>query len=122
MTASAADLPARSRLGAIFAEPEAVRVEVYQSVEYPAPIVGFNLLPDPPWARGGYYYGSSWSYYYPGPYYGGPYYTHGGRLPYVCGLYSYCLFNGEAPNSSFPPPLLKHSAGRRFGCRLDALP
>ncbi len=91
MTASAADLPARSRLGAIFAEPEAVRVEVYQSVEYPAPIVGFNLLPDPPWARGGYYYGSSWSYYYPGPYYGGPYYTDGGRLPYVRGLYGYCF-------------------------------
>ena len=51
MTANAADLPARSRLGAIFAEPEEVRVEVYQSVEYPAPIIGFNLLPDPPWAR-----------------------------------------------------------------------
>jgi hypothetical protein len=46
MTASAADLPARSRLGAIFAEPEEVRVDVYQSVEYPAPIIGFNLLPD----------------------------------------------------------------------------
>ena len=44
-----------------------------------------------PWARGGYYYGSSWSYYYPGPYYGGPYYTAGGRLPYVCGLYGYCF-------------------------------
>ena len=40
---------------------------------------------------GGYYYGSSWSYYYPGPYYGGPYYTDGGRLPYVCGLYGYCF-------------------------------
>ena len=56
MTANAADLPARSRLGAIFAEPEDLRVEVYQSVEYPAPIIGFNLLPDPPWARGGYYW------------------------------------------------------------------
>jgi hypothetical protein len=86
MTASAADLPARSRLGAIFAEPD-----VYRSVEYVAPIIGFNLLPDPPWARGGYYYGSSWSYYYPGPYYGGPYYTDGGRLSYVCGLYGYCF-------------------------------
>jgi hypothetical protein len=43
------------------------------------------------WARGGYYYGSSWSYYYPGPYYGGPYYTDGARLPYVCGLYGYCF-------------------------------
>jgi hypothetical protein len=91
MTASAAALPARSRLGAIFAEPEGVRVDVYRSVEYVAPIIGFNLLPDPPWARGGYYYGSSWSHYYPGPYYGGPYYTDGGRLPYVCGLYGYCF-------------------------------
>jgi len=51
MTANAADLPARSRLGAIFAEPEEVRVEVYRADEYPAPIIGFNLLPDPPWAR-----------------------------------------------------------------------
>ncbi len=91
MTANAADLPARSRLGAIFAEPEEVRVEVYRADEYPAPIIGFNLLPNPPWARGGYYYGSSWSYYYPGPYYGGPYYTDGGRLPYVCGPYGYCF-------------------------------
>src|SRR5437868_14041814 len=89
MTANAADLPARSRLGAIFAEPEEVRVEVYQSVEYPAPIIGFNLLPDPPWARGGYYYGSSWSYYYPGPYYGGPYTDYAFPLPYLCGLYGY---------------------------------
>src|SRR5258707_6085099 len=92
MTASAADLPARSRLGAIFAEPEAVRVEVYQSVEYPAPIVGFNLLPDPPWARGGYYYGSSWSYYYPGPYYGGALYNEPRRPASVCGLVGCCVF------------------------------
>jgi hypothetical protein len=91
VTASAADLPARSRLGAIFAETEEGRVVPYRSVEYSAPIIGFNLLPDPPWARGAYYYGSSWSYYYPGPYYGGPYYTDGARLPYVCGLYGYCF-------------------------------
>ena len=89
MAASAADLPAQSRLGAIFAAPEEVRVVAYRSVEYSAPIIGFNLLPDPPWARGGYYYGSSWSYYYGGPYYGGPT-VLGGRLPYVCGLYGYC--------------------------------
>src|SRR5258706_6003528 len=80
MTANAADLPARSRLGAIFAEPEEVRVEVYRADEYPAPIIGFNLLPNPPWARGGYYYGSSWSYYYPRPYYGGA--PHNGRWPH----------------------------------------
>jgi hypothetical protein len=93
MTASAADLPVQSRLGAIFAESPDVRVGAYRTVEYAysAPIISFNLLPYPPWARGGYYYGSSWSYYYPGPYYGGPYYTDGGRLPYVCGLYGYCF-------------------------------
>jgi hypothetical protein len=91
MTAGAADLPAQSRLGAIFAEPVEVRVVPYRSVEYSAPIIGFNLLPDPPWARGGYYYGSSWSYYYPGPYYGGPYTDYAFRLPYVCGLYGYCF-------------------------------
>src|SRR5881396_3108213 len=83
MAASAADLPAQSRLGAIFAAPEEVRVVAYRSVEYSAPIIGFNLLPDPPWARG--------SYYYPGPYYGGPYTDYAFRLPYVCGLYGYCF-------------------------------
>jgi hypothetical protein len=88
--ASAADLPTQSRLGAIFAEPvEAPRI-AYQTVEREAPIIPYNLLPNPPWNRGGYYYGSSWSYYYPGPYYGGPYDTDGARLPYVCGLYGYC--------------------------------
>ena len=49
----------------------------------------FNGLPNSPWNRGGYYYGSSWSYD-SGPYYGGPLVFSGGRLPYVCGLYGYC--------------------------------
>ena len=56
---------------------------VYQTAEREAPIIPFNLLPNPPWNRGNYYYGSSWSWYYPGPYYGGPYDTDGARLPYV---------------------------------------
>jgi hypothetical protein len=90
MTASAADLPRQSRLGAIFAERAEVRADAYRTAETSAPVIAFNLLPDPPWNRGGAYYGSSWSYYYPGPYYGGPYYTDGARLPYVCGLYGYC--------------------------------
>lgn len=89
-TASAADLPVQSRLGAIFAEPAEVGVDFYPAREYSAPVIGYNLLPVLPWERGGYYYGSPWSYYYPGPYYGGPYYTEGARLPYVCGLYGYC--------------------------------
>jgi hypothetical protein len=90
IAASAADLPRQSPLGAIFAEPGEVRVEADRNVEHPAPVIAFNLLSNPPWNRGGYYYGSSWSYYYPGPYYGGPYATDGARLPYVCGFYGYC--------------------------------
>src|SRR3984893_19425978 len=90
ITAGAAALPTQSQLGAIFAEPAEVRPYVYLSREYSAPIIPYNLLPNPPWNRGIYNYGSSWSYYYPGPYYGGPYYTDGARLPYVCGLYGYC--------------------------------
>jgi hypothetical protein len=98
MAASAADLPAQSRLGAIFAEPAEVRsVRPYpeRSTERTARIIPYNLLPSPPWNRGGYYYGSPWSYYYPGPYYGGPYYGEryfwdSWRLPYACGLYGYC--------------------------------
>jgi hypothetical protein len=92
--ASAADLPTQSRLGAIFEERvevrPVVRTRVYREPEYSAPRFGFNLVPLLPWERGGYYYGSPWSYYNPGPYYGGPYDTDGARLPYVCGLYGYC--------------------------------
>jgi hypothetical protein len=92
MAASAADLPARSQLGVIFAEPAEVPPPiVYHSVEIPAPIITYTNLPDPLWNRGTYNYGSSWSWYNPGPYYGGPYYGDGARLPYVCGLYGYCF-------------------------------
>ena len=88
VTADAADLSTQSRLGAIFAEP--APVVVYQRVRDEAPIIPWNLFPNPNWNRGNYNYGSSWSFYYPGPYYGGPYYTDGPRLPYVCGFYGYC--------------------------------
>jgi len=91
LAANAADLPVQSQLGAIFAEPAEVRVSTYRSVKKAAPIIPFNLIPVFPWARGGYYYGSPWSSYYPGPYYGGPYAWYGTRLPYVCGLYGYCF-------------------------------
>jgi len=91
MPADAADLSTQSRLGAIFAEPSvAPRVVVVKPVRDEAPIIPYNLLPNPPWNRGNYNYGSSWSFYYPGPYYGGPYDTDGARLPYVCGFYGYC--------------------------------
>ena len=90
VTASAADLPTQSRLGAIFAEPAEVRTRADRSREYSAPIIGYNRLPNPIWARGGYYYGPPWSYFDTGPYYRGPTDFDGGRLPYVCGLYGYC--------------------------------
>jgi hypothetical protein len=90
MSASAADLAVQSPIGAIFEETVEVRPYVYRTHEHFAPIIPYNLLPPTPWGRGGYYYGSQWSYYYPGPYYGGPYDTDGPRLPYVCGLYGYC--------------------------------
>ncbi len=90
MTAHAADLSVQSKLGAIFAEPAEVGTPVVRTREYSAPIIGYNRLPNPIWARGGYYYGSPWSYFYDGPYYGGPLSFTGGRLPYVCGLYGYC--------------------------------
>src|SRR4051794_3565725 len=78
LAGSAADLPRQSRLGAIFAEPAEIRAYTPRSEEYAAPIIPYNLLPVLPWARGGYYYGSPWSYYYPGPYYGGAFYRGGG--------------------------------------------
>ena len=90
MSAGAADLPVQSRLGAVFAEPSPVGIRAYRTEEYTAPIIPYNNLPNPPWNRGGYNYGSSWSYYYPGPYYGGPYVSYAVRLPYVCGFYGYC--------------------------------
>jgi hypothetical protein len=91
VTAPAADLPTQSRLGAIFAEPAEARPRAYRVREYSAPVIGYSLLPSPPWARGGYDYGSPWSYYNGGPYYGGPYVSDIVRLPYVCGLYGYCF-------------------------------
>jgi len=78
------------QLGAIFAEPSEVGTRADRSSGTSAQIIPFNLLPNSPWNRGGYYYGSSWSYD-SGPYYGGPYQGYATRLPYVCGLYGYCF-------------------------------
>jgi len=92
VTAGAADLPTQSRLGRIFAEPAEARVEIpaVRAREYVGPIIPYSNLPNPVWNRGMYNYGSSWSWYNPGPYYGGPYVSYVFRLPYVCGLYGYC--------------------------------
>ena len=90
-TTHAADLPAQSKLGAIFAEPAPARVEAVRSREYSGPVIPYSMLPDPVWNRGGSNYGSSWSYYYGGASYGGAGSTPSFiRLPYVCGLYGYC--------------------------------
>jgi hypothetical protein len=89
VNASAADLPVQSRLGTIFAEPAEVGTGASRKREYPAAIIAYNRLPNPIWARGGYYYGSAWSYD-SDPYYRGPAGFDGGHLPYVCGLYGYC--------------------------------
>jgi hypothetical protein len=98
VTACAADLPAQSRVGAIFAEPYVAPPYAVRSPEYRAPVIAYNQWPNLPWAAGGYNYGSPY-YYYRSAYYGGPYYGgsnygdgygDGARLPYVCGLYGYC--------------------------------
>ena len=90
MAAGAADLPAQSRLGAVFAEPAvaeqayAYRANDYWTVYAPE----INL---PPLVSGYYgkpssyfrssYYGSDWVGNYMGPH---------SRLPYACGFYGYC--------------------------------
>src|SRR4030088_3812130 len=81
--ARAADLPTQSRLGALLAEPSEVGPRVDRSRERAAPIMPFNGLPNPPWNRGSYYYGSSWSYYDGGPYYGGALHPRGPPPPFL---------------------------------------
>jgi hypothetical protein len=84
MAASAADLPAQSRLGAVFAEP-APAATAYRATGYTtvyAPEVDI-----PPLVAG--YYGKPNSYYY-APYYGAPLKYNFTRLPYACGFYGYC--------------------------------
>lgn len=89
--ASAADLPAQTRLGAIFAEPQHSRAHVSHardSEETFLPEIRFAPEVDiQPLVTG--YYGKPRSYDYR-PYYG----TSPGRiferLPYTCGTYGYC--------------------------------
>jgi hypothetical protein len=96
MAARAADLPEQGALGRIFAEPAEVhphrgRPKPPPATEhYVGPLFNQTPLADLPWAHGGAYYGSQYSYIYNGPYYGGPYASEGLRLPYACGLYGYC--------------------------------
>ena len=86
--AHAADLPAHSRLGAIFAEPPPVRAaaprvvveEEYETVFAPEVDI-------PPLVNG--YYGKPKSFRYRS-YYGTSPDIIFGRLPYACGEYGYC--------------------------------
>jgi hypothetical protein len=75
--ASAADLPARSRLGAIFTEPAAVEVTV----------VDVPWMATSPRVPG--YYGRPGDFYYTS-YYGTDPGIIFGRLPYACWYYSSC--------------------------------
>lgn len=86
--AHAADLPAHSRLGAIFAEPPPVRAaaprvvveEEYETVFAPEVDI-------PPLVNG--YYGKPKSFRYRS-YYGTSPDIIFSRLPYACGEYGYC--------------------------------
>jgi hypothetical protein len=88
MSAGAADLPVQSRLGAVFADPPAVRTPdayAYRANGYAtayAPPVDIRPL-----VAG--YYGKPNSYFY-SPYYGESQYWNFARLPYACGFYGYC--------------------------------
>jgi hypothetical protein len=90
MTANAADMPAQSTIGAIFAEPSDIPARADRSSAYSARVIGYTIA-NGLVARGGYNYGSPYSYFYNGPYYGGPYASDAPRLPYVCGLLGYCF-------------------------------
>jgi hypothetical protein len=87
---NAADMPVKSKIGAIFAEPSATPARDERDNPYPARMIGYTFA-NGIVARGGYNYGSPYSYFYNGPYYGGPYASDAPRLPYVCGLLGYCF-------------------------------
>ena len=89
VAAGAADMPAQSKIGAIFAEPAVPPARAELPGPYTARLIGYTIA-NGLVARGGYNYGSPYSYFYNGPYYGGPYASDAPRLPYVCGLLGYC--------------------------------
>jgi hypothetical protein len=85
MAASAADLPGRTTLGEIFAEPSVDRGATYGSDENSftinRPEANSPQLPG--------YYGKAGDFYYT-PYYGTPSKVIFGRLPYRCGFFGLC--------------------------------
>jgi len=66
MTANAADMPAQSKIGAIFAEPSELPARADRSSAYSARVIGYTIA-NGLVARGGYNYGSPYSYFYNGP-------------------------------------------------------
>jgi hypothetical protein len=95
MAGNAADMPVKSKIGAIFAEPGEPAVQANRYDPYPTRMLGYTFA-NGIVARGGYNYGSPYSYFYNGPYYGGPYEgfpyaSDAPRLPYACGVFGYCF-------------------------------
>jgi hypothetical protein len=68
--------------------PELLFTPTDGSIPYIPPLIHGPLLPGSSTLPG--YYGSSYSYDYPGPYYGGRGLGLWNRLPYACGVYGYC--------------------------------
>lgn len=86
--AQAADLPAHSRLGAIFAEPPPMRATAPRAVvEEDYETVFAPEVDIPPLVNG--YYGKPKSFRYRS-YYGTSPDIIFSRLPYACGEYGYC--------------------------------
>jgi hypothetical protein len=87
----AADLPAHSRIGAIFAEPVDVVVHARPAPPFDPSLLGIPIFAPPvdipPLVNG--YYGKPNSYYYSN-YYGTSPLTIFTRLPYACGFHGYC--------------------------------
>jgi hypothetical protein len=87
MSASAADLPVQSRLGAVFADPPPSQTVVTAYGAYAYTTVYAPPVDIPPLVAG--YYGKPNSYFY-SPYYGASQYWNFARLPYACGFHGYC--------------------------------
>jgi hypothetical protein len=78
--------PAYSPQLAVYATP--FYAADYAEVPYVQPLMGVPLWPGSSTLPG--YYGTTYTFDYPGSYYGGPYVGYWDRLPYACGVYGYC--------------------------------
>ncbi len=87
MPARAADLAARGRIGAVFAEPEEIPPLPPDDLSRAGFPIYAPQVDIPPLVNG--YYGKPNSYYYRS-YYGTSPATIFTRLPYACGWHGYC--------------------------------